>query len=72
MKKSRVKTRLQNSIMASKIDFDSPSEVVRFQIEKQLSKQLSSMDVSVYHMESLYRDNTNDKYELEQRFLQQY
>lgn len=58
MKNSRIKTRLQNSIMASKIEFDSPTETIRFQIVK----QLSNMDISVYHMESLYRDNTNDKY----------
>ena len=64
MKKSRIKTRLQNSIMASKIEFDSPTETIRFQIIKQLSKIESNHEISIYHMESLYRDNANDKYEL--------
>lgn len=64
MKNSRVKTKLQNSIMASKIEFDNPSESVCFQIIKQLSKIESKVDISVYHMDSLYRNNANDKYEL--------
>ena len=64
MTNSRVKTKLQNSIMASKIEFDNPSESVRFQI----AKQLSNIDVSVYHMESLYRNNSYDKYELGSNF----
>lgn len=62
MTNSRIKTRLQNSIMASKIEFDTPTEKVRFKIAKQLSKP--ERDISIHHMESLYRDNTNDKYEL--------
>jgi hypothetical protein len=45
-------------IHASKHEFDNPSEAVRFQIVK----QLSNMDVAVYHIDSLYRDNANDKY----------
>jgi hypothetical protein len=62
MVNSRVKSKLRNSIMASKIAFDNPSENVCYQIMKQLSD--ASSVISIYHMESLYRDNTNDKYEL--------
>ena len=64
MANSRIKTKLQNSIMASKITFDNPSEEIRCQIMLQLSLIDKPRDISIYHLESLYRDNANDKYEL--------
>jgi hypothetical protein len=62
MQTSKFKTKLQNSISASKLLFDNPFENVGYQNMKQLS--YASSVVSIYHMESFYRDNTNDKYEL--------
>ena len=40
--------------------FDNPPENVSYQN----SKQISNNSGFVYHMNSLYRDNTSDKYEL--------
>jgi len=48
--------------MASKIAFENPSEEIRCQIIQQLSDK--PRDISIYHMESLYRDNSSDKYAL--------
>jgi hypothetical protein len=71
---SKLKTKLQNSINASKIDYN----IEAFELYKQIMKQLSNTenknpntnpkvnksDTTIYHMDSLYRDNLNDKYEL--------
>jgi hypothetical protein len=64
MANSRIKIKLQNSIMASKITFDNPSEEIRCQIMQKLSAVDNPPDISIYHIESLYRDNANDKYAL--------
>jgi hypothetical protein len=60
MQTSKFRTKLQNSISASKLLFDIPPENVIYQN----MKQISNNGGFVYHMESLYRDNSNDKYEL--------
>jgi len=64
----RIRNKLQNSIFASKIDIDYNDIDKTCQlITKQLSeKQLLPFitNVTVYHMDSLYRDNSNDKYYL--------
>lgn len=60
MQNSRVKSKLRNSIMASKIMFENPSEEIRSQIVQ----QLSIVNTTVYHMDSLWRNNDNHKYEL--------
>ena len=68
-KMSRLKQRLNNSIEASKIEINNENiqETNRL-IQKQLSadvcENLTFNRVSVYHIESFYRDNVNDKFEL--------
>lgn len=75
---SVTRTKIQNSIMASKINIDYKDIIsTKKQIEKQLSqKELlvckkieyqELQNITVYHMDSLYRDNTNDKYDLIKR-----
>lgn len=69
---SKTRTKISNSIIASKIDIDYKNiDSTKKQIEKQLSqKELpiyqepTYQDPTIYHMDSLYRDNTRDKYEL--------
>jgi hypothetical protein len=61
MQTSKFRAKLQNSISASKLSFDNPPENVSYQNTNPLKYNNSGF---VYHMESLYRDNTNDKYEL--------
>ena len=75
MYKSKVKTKLQNSINASKIDYN----IEAVELYKEIMKQLSNtenknpntnpnkLDTTIYHMESFYRNNLNDKYELSKR-----
>ena len=60
MQKSKFKTKLQNSISASKLLFDNPFENVGYQNMKKISDTRGF----IYNMDSFYRDNTNDKYEL--------
>ena len=60
MQTSKFRTKLQNSMSASKLLFDNPSENMSYQNMKQIIYNSGF----VYHMESLYRDNANDKYEL--------
>jgi hypothetical protein len=64
---SKTKQKLHNSIQASKIEINDGD---LHQTNKLMKKQLSSAnlptvvkDITVYHMESFYRDNTYDKYE---------
>ena len=63
---SKIKQKLHNSIEASKIEINDED---LHQTNKLMKKQLSSAnlptvkDITVYHMESFYRDNTHDKYE---------
>jgi hypothetical protein len=68
------RNKLRNSIIASKIDIDyNDIEKTCKLITKQLSQNnfLPIFDnVTVYHMESLYRDNSNDKYYLCNRKIQ--
>jgi hypothetical protein len=69
---SRLKRRLNNSIEASKIEINNENneniEETNRLIQKQLSvgafENLPFNRVTVYHIESFYRDNTNDKFEL--------
>lgn len=76
---SRIRTKIQNSIIASKINIDYRDiNSAKKQIEKQLSqKELlvykkieypELQNTTVYHMDSFYRDNTNDKYDLIKRY----
>ena len=64
---SFTKNKLYNYIIASKIDIDFTNINDSC---KEITKQLSSSKLiltqspTIYHLESLYRDNTNDKYEL--------
>jgi hypothetical protein len=66
---SLTRTKIQNSIMASKINIDYRNiNSTKKQIEKQLSqkdiyKKIEYTELTIYHMDSLYRDNENDKYE---------
>ena len=75
---SITRTKIQNSIIASKINIDYRYITsTKKQIEKQLSqKELlvckkieypELQNTTVYHMDSFYRDNTNDKYDLIKR-----
>jgi len=69
---SLTRTKIQNSIMASKINIDYRDITsTKKQIEKQLSQKkllvytkIEYPELTIYHMDSLYRDNTNDKYDL--------
>jgi hypothetical protein len=69
---SITRTKIQNSIVASKINIDYRDMTsTKKQIERQLSqkelplyKKIEYPELTIYHMESLYRDNTNDKYDL--------
>jgi hypothetical protein len=69
IKMSKLKQRLNNYIEASKIEINNENiqETVRL-IKKQLDsgafENLVHNRVSVYHIESFYRDNGNDKFEL--------
>lgn len=66
MQTSKFRTKLQNSISASKLLFDNyQSENGSYQIRKQNTNGF------IYHMESFYRDNANDKYELSGRTISQ-
>jgi hypothetical protein len=68
---SKLRQRLNNYIEASKIEINNENiqETVRL-IKKQLDVGYASLEnlvhnrVSLYHIESFYRDNGNDKYEL--------
>ncbi len=66
---SKLKQRLNNYIEASKIEINNEDiqETIRL-IKKQLDscefENLVHNRVSVYHIESFYRDNGNDKLEL--------
>jgi len=48
--------------MASKLIFENPSEEIRSQIMQQLSH--ANRVIIIYHMDSLWRNNDDDKYEL--------
>jgi hypothetical protein len=69
---SITRTKIQNSIIASKINIDYINiNSTKKQIEKQLSqkelllyKKIEYPELTVYHMDSFYRDNANDKYDL--------
>jgi hypothetical protein len=68
MKTSKVKQKLRNSIEASKIEiYSKKSEEIYYLILEKLCTKIKSEKeidtITVYHMESLYRDNTYDKYE---------
>jgi len=65
---SLIRRKLYNSIIASKIEIDYNN--IQISIKK-INKQLSKIEpiqpidtMTIYHMEALYRNNTNDKYEL--------
>ena len=66
---SKLKQRLHNSIEASKIEINNENiQETNILIQRQLSvdafENLPFDRVTVYHIESFYRDNTNDKYGL--------
>lgn len=67
---SLTRNKLYNSIMASKIEIDYNNiDTSIKKIKKQLSlPKLETIQIidttTIYHMETLYIDNTNDKYEL--------
>jgi hypothetical protein len=66
-KMSITRNKLYNYIIASKIDIDYTN--INHSCKK-IKKQLSSTNLHltyspiIYHVDSFYRDNTNDKYEL--------
>jgi hypothetical protein len=64
---SKMKQKLHNSIEASKIEINKEDmQETNILMKKKLSSvNLPTIvkDITVYHMESLYRDNTYDKYE---------
>jgi hypothetical protein len=64
---SRTKSKLRNSIIASKIDINANDiDAIYKLITKQLSEKqlLPNINTTIYHIDSLYRDNSNDKYYL--------
>jgi hypothetical protein len=61
------RNKLRNSIIASKIDINANDiDAICKLITKQLSEKqlLPTINTTVYHMDSLYHDNSNDKYYL--------
>jgi hypothetical protein len=66
---SKVKQRLNNYIEASKIEINNENiQETNILIQRQLSvdafENLRVDSVTVYHIESFYMDNGNDKFEL--------
>lgn len=66
---SKLKQRLNNYIEASKIeinneDIQQTNRLIQKQLSVSLFENLPYERVTVYHIETFYRDNTNDKYEL--------
>jgi hypothetical protein len=62
---NKTRTRIQNSITASRVEIDLNNIENTSNIMKKIlsEKQLPTIDnyeTTVYHMESLYRDNSND------------
>jgi hypothetical protein len=66
MKISKLKQRLRNNIEASKIEiYSKKSEEIYYLILEKLCTKIKTekYSITVYNMDSLYRDNTYDKYE---------
>lgn len=66
---SKMKQRLNNFIEASKIeinneDIQETNHLIQKQLSVSLFENLPFERVTVYHIESFYRDNANDKHEL--------
>lgn len=66
---SKLKQRLNNYIEASKIeinneDIQQTNRLIQKQLSVALFENLPFERVTLYHIESFYRDNANDKYEL--------
>jgi hypothetical protein len=69
---SKLKQRLNNYIEASKIeinneDIQQTNRLIQKQLAMSLCENLPFDRVTVYHIETFYRDNTNDKHELGSR-----
>jgi hypothetical protein len=68
---SITRNKLYNSIIASKIDIDYTN--INYSCKK-IKKQLScsnlqlSYSPSIYHLDSFYRNNISDKYELSKNY----
>jgi hypothetical protein len=65
--KSITRNRLYNSLLASFIEIDFNNiDNTNIQIKKQLSSEKKELkeSPSIYHLESFYRDNSKDKFEL--------
>jgi len=65
--KSITRNRLYNSVLASFIEIDFNNiDNTNIQIKKQLSSEKTELkeSPSIYHLESFYRDNSKDKFEL--------
>jgi hypothetical protein len=69
----KTRARIRNSIIASKVDIDlnnienTCNIIKKILSEKQLPT-IHDFETTVYHMESLYRDNSNDyKYFMENK-----
>ena len=65
--KSITRNRLYNSVLASFIEIDFNNiDNTNIKIKKQLSfeKKELKKSPSTYHLESFYRDNSKDKFEL--------
>uniref|UniRef100_A0A6C0KRT0 Uncharacterized protein n=1 Tax=viral metagenome TaxID=1070528 RepID=A0A6C0KRT0_9ZZZZ len=66
---SKLKQKLINSIEASKIeikneDIQETNRLIKKQLSIATFENLQFARVTVYHIESFYRDNMNDKFEL--------
>lgn len=69
---SKLKQRLNNYIEASKIEINNEeiqqtNRLIQKQLSMSLCENLPFERVTVYHIESFYRDNANDKHELGDR-----
>jgi len=63
---SITRNKLYNYISASKINIEASNKIITKQLSASnliVSPSLSQ-NTTIYHMESLYRDNNNDKYEV--------
>ena len=61
----KMRARIRNSIIASKVDIDlnnieNTSNIIKKILSEKQLPTIHDFETTVYHMESLYRDSSND------------
>jgi len=62
---NKTRSKLRNSIIASKVEIDlnnieNTSNIIKKILSEKQLPTIHDFDTTVYHMESFYRDNSND------------